>query len=62
MSDAPEIVTRAEQPCVAIKGQVTMAGLGALAVRTGEVFPWLGSCGLSRDSPIDQRIARSLVV
>ena len=47
MSDAPEIVTRAEQPYVAIRAQVTMAGLGAFAARTGEVFAWLGSRGLA---------------
>ena len=47
MSDAPEIVTRAEQPYVAIRAQVTMAGIGAFAARTGEVFAWLGSRGLA---------------
>ena len=36
----PEIVTRAEQPYVAIKGQVGMAGIAAFAVRTPEVFAW----------------------
>jgi effector-binding domain-containing protein len=47
MSAAPEIVTRAEQPYVAIRGQVSMAELGAFAVRTGEVFTWLGARGLA---------------
>ena len=47
MSAAPEIVTRAEQPYVAIRGHVSMAELGAFATRTGEVFAWLGSRGLS---------------
>jgi effector-binding domain-containing protein len=46
MSAAPEIVTRAEQPYVAIRGQVTMAEIGPFAVRTGEVFAWLGARGL----------------
>ena len=41
MSAAPQIVTRAEQPYVAIRGQVSMAELGAFAVRTGEAFAWL---------------------
>jgi effector-binding domain-containing protein len=47
MSAAPEIVTRAEQPYVAIRGQVSMAELGAFAGRTGEVFGWLGTRGLA---------------
>jgi hypothetical protein len=47
MSDAPEIVTRVEQPYVAIRAQVTMGGLGGFAARTGEVFAWLGSRGLA---------------
>jgi len=51
MSAAPEIVTRAEQPYVAIRGHVSMAELGAFAVRTGEVFAWLGSRGLTPAGP-----------
>jgi effector-binding domain-containing protein len=47
MSAAPEIVTRAEQPYVAIRGRVSMAELGPFAVRTGEVFAWLGARGLA---------------
>ena len=47
----PEIMTRAEQPYVAIRGQMTMAGLGAFAARTGEVFAWLGSRGLTPAGP-----------
>ena len=43
---APEIVTRAEQPYAAIRGQVSMAEIGAFAGRTGEVFAWLGARGL----------------
>jgi len=39
---APQIVTRAEQqPYVAIRGHVTMAEIGAFAVRTPEVCAWL---------------------
>ena len=45
MSAAPEIVTRTEQPYVAIRGHVTMAEIGAFAGRTGEVFGWLGARG-----------------
>ena len=45
MSGAPEIVTRAEQPNVAIRGRVSMAEIGAFAVRTPEVFAWFGAHG-----------------
>jgi len=48
---APEIVTRAEQPYVAIRGHVSMADIGALAVRTPEVFAWLGARGLAPAGP-----------
>jgi effector-binding domain-containing protein len=48
---APEIVTRAEQPYVAIRGHVTMAEIAAFAVRTGEVFGWLGARGLVPAGP-----------
>ena len=51
MSAVPEIVTRAEQPYVAIRGQMTMAGIGPFAVRTGEVFAWLGARGLAPAGP-----------
>ena len=51
MSAAPEIVTRAEQPYVAIRGQVSMAEIGAFAGRTGEVFGWLGARGLTPAGP-----------
>jgi effector-binding domain-containing protein len=47
----PEIVTRAEQPYVAIRGHVTMAEIAAFAVRTGEVFGWLGARGLVPAGP-----------
>jgi effector-binding domain-containing protein len=48
---APEIVTRAEQPYLAIRGHVTMAEIGPFAVRAGEVFGWLGARGLVPDGP-----------
>ena len=48
---APEIVTRAEQPYVAIRGQMTMAGIGPFAGRTGEVFAWLSARGLAPAGP-----------
>jgi effector-binding domain-containing protein len=51
MSVAPEIVTRTEQPYVAIRGQVSMAEIAAFAVRTGEVFSWLGAHGLPPAGP-----------
>jgi effector-binding domain-containing protein len=47
----PEIVTRAEQPYVAIRGHVAMAEIGAFAGRTGEVFGWLGARGLAPAGP-----------
>jgi effector-binding domain-containing protein len=47
MSAAPEIVLRAEQPYVAIRSRVTMAGLGGLGARFAEVFGWLGAHGLA---------------
>ena len=51
MSDTPEIVTRAEQPYVALRGRVSMAEIGAFAVRTPEVFAWLGAQGLPPAGP-----------
>ena len=47
MSTTPEIVTRAEQPYAAIRARVTMAELGGLGARFGEVFGWLGARGLA---------------
>jgi effector-binding domain-containing protein len=47
MSEAPEIVTRPEQPYVAIRARVTMAELGGLGERLGEVIGWLGARGLA---------------
>ena len=43
----PEIETRTEQPYVAIRARVTMDGIAAFGVRTGEVFGWLGARGLT---------------
>jgi effector-binding domain-containing protein len=51
MSDAPHIADRAEQPYAAISGKVTMAGIGPLAQRTGEVFGWLAARGISPAGP-----------
>jgi effector-binding domain-containing protein len=48
---APEIETRAEQPYVALRARVTMDGIAAFAVRTGEVFGWLGARGLAPAGP-----------
>ena len=46
MSSAPEIVTRAEQPYVAIRTQVTMQDLGTVVPPLNqEVFAWLGARG-----------------
>src|SRR5580704_5258 len=46
MSEAPEIVTRGEQPYAAVRARVRMAELGEFAARFGEVFGWLGARGL----------------
>lgn len=46
MSAGPGIVARAEQPYVAIRERVTMAEIGGLGERFGEVFAWLGAHGL----------------
>ena len=51
MSAGPEIVTRAEQPYVAIRARVTMSELPGLADRLGEVFGWLGARGLAPAGP-----------
>ena len=47
----PEIETRTEQPYVAIRARVTMDGIAAFAVRTREVFDWLGARGLTPAGP-----------
>jgi effector-binding domain-containing protein len=47
MSAAPEIVTRDEQPYVAIRARVAMSELGRVAERHPEVFGWLGARGLA---------------
>jgi effector-binding domain-containing protein len=51
MSAAPEIVTRDEQPYVAIRERVPMSELGRVADRTPEVFGWLGARGLAPAGP-----------
>ncbi|HME64050.1 MAG TPA: GyrI-like domain-containing protein [Streptosporangiaceae bacterium] len=47
----PEIVTRTAQPYVAIRGHVSMAEIGAFAVRTPEVYAWLGARDLTPAGP-----------
>ena len=51
MSAAPEIVTRAEQPYVAVRAKVTMGEIAAFARRFGEVFGWLDGHGLVPAGP-----------
>jgi len=48
---APEIETRTEQAYVALRARVPMSGIAAFAVRTGEVFSWLGDRGLAPAGP-----------
>jgi effector-binding domain-containing protein len=48
MSSAPEIVTRAAQPYVAIRTQVTMEDLGMVVPPLNqEAFAWLGGRGVA---------------
>ena len=47
MPAVPTIVTRGEQPYMAIRARVTMAELGGLGGRFGEVFGWLAARGLA---------------
>ena len=47
MPAVPHIVTRGEQPYMAIRARVTMAELGGLGGRFGEVFAWLAARGLA---------------
>jgi effector-binding domain-containing protein len=42
----PKIEARAEQPYVAIRGQVTMATIAAVADRIPELFGWLAARGI----------------
>jgi hypothetical protein len=49
MPAVPTIVTRGEQPYMAIRARVTMAELGGLGARFGEVFGWPAGQGLSWD-------------
>jgi effector-binding domain-containing protein len=48
---AAEIMTRAEQPYVAVRATVTMDELGGLGARLGEVAGWLGARGLAPAGP-----------
>ena len=47
MSTAPQITERAEQPYVALKAQVTMQNISAIADRIPEVFGWLAAHGVT---------------
>ncbi len=51
MSTAPEITERAAQPYVAVKAQVTMQTIGAIADRIPEVFGWLAAHGVAPAGP-----------
>jgi effector-binding domain-containing protein len=51
MQGTPEIVTRAAQPYAAVRAKVTMAELGGLGPRLGEVFGWLGARGIDPAGP-----------
>ncbi len=51
MPAAPDIVTRGEQPYVAIRARVTAAGLDGLGARLAEVFAWLGARGVAPAGP-----------
>jgi effector-binding domain-containing protein len=42
-----EIVTRPEQPYMAVSAQLSMTELPALGARFGELFAWLGAHGLA---------------
>jgi effector-binding domain-containing protein len=46
MSVTPQVEPRARQPYVAVRAHVSMAELGELGVRFGEVFSWLGARGV----------------
>jgi hypothetical protein len=51
MSGTPEIVTRDEQPYLAIKARVRVAELGGLGQRLAEFFAWLGRNGMALAGP-----------
>src|SRR5262249_47332269 len=51
MPGTPEIATRAEQPYAAIRASVTMAELGALGARLGDVVGWLGAQDIAPAGP-----------
>jgi effector-binding domain-containing protein len=51
MPAEPQIVTRAQQPYVAIRERVTMLELAGLGARFGELFAWLGSRSLTPAGP-----------
>jgi effector-binding domain-containing protein len=47
MNQTPEITNRPAQPYVGIMPTVTMANLGSVADRIGEIFGWLGARGIA---------------
>ena len=51
MSTAPEITERAGQPYVAVRAQVTMQTISAIADRIPEVFGWLAAHGVAPAGP-----------
>ena len=51
MSIAAEITERPEQPYIAVKAQVTMQAISAIADRIPEVFGWLAAHGVAAAGP-----------
>jgi len=51
MSAAPEVTGRPGQPYMAVKAQVTMQTISAIADRIAEVFGWLGARGVAPAGP-----------
>ena len=49
--DAGNLVTRAQQPYLAIREQVAMDGIAGFAARFGELFAWLSSHGVAPAGP-----------
>src|SRR5215469_1426313 len=47
MDETPQITDRSAQPYVGIKATLTIANLGSLADRIGEIFGWLGARGVA---------------
>lgn len=51
MAPVPQIVTRAEQPYVAIATRVPMSGMASVGAHLSEVVAWLGAHGLAPAGP-----------